>query len=202
MYGCFVRLFEVTHGRKSEGKSTFCAFIDVKKAYDRVWRGGLMKRSWDVGVRGKMWRMLRALYSNVESCVIVDGESSEWFESQMGVRQGCILSPVLYSIFMNVFALELLRCGVGGVMVVGEWLRILLFADDIVLFAENAEQLQLMLDVLSEYCKKWRFEINVGKSKVMVCGPSYIRENDDVVWSLCGGVLERVRVYKYVGVGE
>ena len=51
-----------------------------------------------------------------------------------------------------------------------EELRLLLFADDIVLFAESGERLQEMLRVLEEYCKKWRFEINVKKSKVMVCG--------------------------------
>ena len=54
----------------------------------------------------------------------------------------------------------------------------LLFADDVVLFAESAEELQGMLDVLEEYCRKWRFEINVGKSKGMVCGPER-REEDE-----------------------
>src|SRR4051812_16334427 len=47
-------------------------------------------------------------------------------------------------------------------------LSLLLFADDIVMFAESAEALQAMLGILEEYCRKWRFEVNVGKSKVMV----------------------------------
>ena len=50
---------------------------------------------WDAGVRGKMWRVLKAMYNDVRSCVMVDGEKTEWFESCVGVRQGCVLSPIL-----------------------------------------------------------------------------------------------------------
>lgn len=117
-----------------------------------------------------MWRVLRAMYREVKSCVMVDGEQTEWFETCMGVRQGCVLSPILYSIFINGFAKAMKESGVGGVPVDGELLQLLLFADDIVLFADSAEELQRMLEVLEGYCRKWRFEINVGKSKVMVVG--------------------------------
>src|ERR1700759_4695367 len=65
-------------------KKTYCAFIDVRKAYDRVWRDGLWKRMWEAGVRGKMWRIIRAMYSKVSSCVLVDGEQSQWFDSMVG----------------------------------------------------------------------------------------------------------------------
>ena len=55
--GCLDVLFtwsETVRGRMTEGKKTLCAFIDVRKAYDRVWGDGLWKRLWDAGVRGKM----------------------------------------------------------------------------------------------------------------------------------------------------
>jgi hypothetical protein len=106
---------ETVRGRLREGKKTFCAFIDVRKAYDRVWRDGLWKRLWDAGVRGKMWRVLRSMYSEVKSCVMVDGVQTEWFETRMGVRQGCVLSPILYSVFINGFAKALKESRVGGV---------------------------------------------------------------------------------------
>jgi hypothetical protein len=47
--------------------------------------------------------VLRALYKEVKSCVMVDGELSAWLETLVGVRQGCVLSPVLYSLFINGF---------------------------------------------------------------------------------------------------
>jgi hypothetical protein len=201
--GCVDAAFvfsEVVKGRKDIGKATFCAFIDVRKAYDRVWRDGLWKRLWEAGVKGKMWRVLRALYKEVKSCVMVDGELSEWFETLVGVRQGCVLSPVLYSLFINGFAKFLKEKSVGGVKVAEEWLRLLLFADDIVLFAESEEELQEMLNLLSEYCRRWRFEINVGKSKVMVCGPRGLTTQVTAKWWLAGKEMGRVRVYKYVGM--
>ena len=73
----------------------------------------MWKRLWDAGVRGKMWRGLRRMYEKVNSCVLVDGERTGWFETKMGVRQGCVLSPVLYSVFVNGFAKALNESGVG-----------------------------------------------------------------------------------------
>ena len=99
--GCVDVLYtwsEVVRGRRSEGLKTFCAFIDVRKAYDRVWRDGLWKRLWDAGVRGKMWRVLRRMYEKVNSCVLVDGERTGWFETKMGVRGLCVVSCVVFHI--------------------------------------------------------------------------------------------------------
>ena len=60
--------------------STYAAFIDVKKAYDTVWRQGLWKRLWDEGVRGKMWRVVKSMCSTVQSAVLIGDEKTEWFE--------------------------------------------------------------------------------------------------------------------------
>ena len=79
-------------------------------------------------------------------------------------------------------------------------LRILLFADDLVLFAEDDVNLQKMLEVLQSYSQKWRFEINVGKSKVMVCASKSLLEGENGTWHYGGKCMERVREYKYVGV--
>ena len=68
--------------------------------------------------------------------------------------------------FINGFAKELINRGVGGIRVGMDLLRILLFADDIVLFAEDAQGLQEMLDVLEKYARKWRFEVNVKQVKL------------------------------------
>ena len=92
-------LTEVLKARS--GRTTYTAFIDVKKAYDTVWRDGLWIRLWEEGVRGKMWRMIREMYRTVQSSVLVDGEQTEMFELNTGVRQGCVMSPVLFSFFIN-----------------------------------------------------------------------------------------------------
>jgi hypothetical protein len=130
---------EATNGRCRAGNKTYCAFIDAKKAYDRVWRDCLWKRLWDSGVQGNVWRLLRAGYVTVKSCVLCDGEQSQWFDSAVGVRQGCVLSPVLYSVFINGFAKHLKKSDIGGIMVGQNKLSLLLFADDIVMFAESVD---------------------------------------------------------------
>ena len=48
-------LNEVMQGRLQEGKKTFCFFLDIKKAYDTVWRDGLWYRMWEMGIQGKLW---------------------------------------------------------------------------------------------------------------------------------------------------
>ena len=68
--GCPDQLFSLVEILQNRGKKgTFCCFIDVKKAFDRVFRAGLWEKIADVGVKGKMWRVLKAIYASVESCV-------------------------------------------------------------------------------------------------------------------------------------
>jgi hypothetical protein len=68
------------------------------------------------------------------------------------------------------------------------------------MFAESAEALQAMLGILEEYCRKWRFEVNVGKSKVMVCRPSAQVANEKVAMVFASKPMQQVNEYKYVGV--
>jgi len=82
-------------------RGTFCCFIDVKKAFDRVFRGGIWHKLFEEGVNGKLWRVLKNIYKTVESCVLINGTLTDWTYLETGVRQGCILSPLLYALFIN-----------------------------------------------------------------------------------------------------
>jgi hypothetical protein len=196
--GCVDQIFsfkEVLRGRK--GKKTFCCFIDIKKAYDRVFRAGLWKMVWDKGIRGKMWRVLKCLYADVESSVLVNGRMTGWFSVGVGVRQGCVLSPILFAIFIDGVAEELRELGIG-VPVEGEVLSLLMYADDIVLMAECESDLQQMLEVVYNYSKRWRFELSETKTEVVVFGGRVMEE-----W---GGFkigekeVKVVKGYRYLGI--
>ena len=78
----------------------------------RCFREGLWLR--EVGVVGKMWRALKNIYVKVESGVVVNEERTEWFELHTGVRQGCILSPTLFAIFIDGLATLVKECTKGG----------------------------------------------------------------------------------------
>ena len=74
---CIDNLFslnQLSEGRMKTGKSK-CIFLDIKKAYDTVWRDGLWNKMWDMGINGKMWRVTRSLYVNNRSCIFLEGKS-------------------------------------------------------------------------------------------------------------------------------
>jgi hypothetical protein len=119
---------------------------------------------------------LRNIYEKVEGFVFVNGELSESVLSDVGVRQGCVLSPFLYSIFINGLIKKIRKSGLGVKISENETLETLFFADDIVLFTNNRYDLQKLLKIVHKYSKKWRFEINVKKSSVVMFGMRYTKK--------------------------
>ena len=170
-------------------------FLDIRKAYDTVFREGLWKEMMCKGIKGKMWRVVKNLYREVGSCVRIGEEKTDWFEIDVGLRQGCILSPILFSIFIDGLAEEVKK--VGGVKYGEIVVSLLLFADDIVLIAEDDRMLQDMLEVVYQYSKKYRFRFNKDKSNVMIFGKRKIGEEK---YRLGESELQRVGNYKYLGL--
>jgi len=77
--------------RKLRKLSTFAAFVDFKKAYDSVNRALLFDKLEELGISSKMIRALRSLYNNVQSCIKLNGNLTDWFSVNTGLKQGCII---------------------------------------------------------------------------------------------------------------
>ena len=91
--------------------TTYCCYIDVKKAYDSVWRTGLWKRLWDEGIKGKFWRIIKNFYRKTECKIRLGSTLTEKFETKIGVKQGGVISPILFSIYFNELIKIINKCG-------------------------------------------------------------------------------------------
>jgi hypothetical protein len=209
--GCPDQIFalsEVLRKRKAAKLATFCCFIDISKAYDGVFRAGLWKRLFEFGVRGKMWRVLKSMLKDTASSMVINGKRLEEFTIEVGVRQGCVLSPTLFSIFFDGLVMELRRLGIGARFYGldaqsggGERLSSLFFADDIVLLAESAKDLSRMLECVEAYSKRWRFALSKTKTEVVVFNGKASDKEDAAEWCCVNGKpLKVCDHYKYLGM--
>ena len=92
---------------------------------------------------------IKAIYKYVKSAVKLNGHMTEWFTVNIGLKQGCLLSPVLFTIFFSSLISDI-KC--MNIDINGEKIGILLYADDIVLLTENEKDSQL-LDMLYMWCR-------------------------------------------------
>ena len=108
-------LGKIIQGRKDAGLTTYCFFLDVQKAYDTVWRNGSWKNMLEIGIRGKMWGMMKISTECARSEVMLDGEISKSVDILQEVAQGCTLSPNLFKVYINgmIVAVEEAKPGVG-----------------------------------------------------------------------------------------
>ena len=110
------------------------------------------------GIKGRPLKVLQSLYSDIRQSVLVDGQQTEYIRAHQGVRQGCPMSPVLFSIVMQM--VRRLKQARVGIKLDAQLMFALLYADDAVLVAESAEDLQNLINIVDEYCRDWRMLLN------------------------------------------
>ena len=182
------------------GGKLYACFVDLKKAFDSVHRESLINVLHSNGLSGKFIRALEAMYRSVLSCVRVKDKLTELFDCPGGLRQGCILSPVLFSLYINEMASHIEQHGCHGIQLLPGLVDIflLLFADDIVLMSDSPRGLQTQLNLLNSACKTLSLKINTDKTKVMVFRKGGFLGKYEK-WNLDGNDLEVVNEYNYLG---
>ena len=155
---------------RSSKQPLYSCYVDFKKAYDTIPRDLLWLKLQRIGVCGEFLRATQALYALVPMGVqFADGLSST-FESLLGVKQGCPLSPTLFGIFIDDFQAELEAGSAAFALptLAGVQTPALFYADDLALVSTSTAGLQAQLDLLEAYSKRWRLTVNVKKTKVVV----------------------------------
>ena len=99
-------------------------------------------------VDGQLLRAIRSLYRESQACVWVNGKLSRRFPISQGVRQGCVMSPWMFNIYIDGIIWEAIDKFTGGVQLSNIKVQVLLFADDIVMVTERKEDIQKNLEVL------------------------------------------------------
>ena len=140
----------------NSGKKLFCAFVDFTTAFNYVVRDNLWLKLVKLGIRGKTLNTIRYMYSSVKSRVKLLNELSDEYECLLGVIQGECSSPFLFSMFLNDIKDVFFKNGLNGIDVNMFKVFLLLYADDIVLFADSKAELQTSLNALYDYCQKWK----------------------------------------------
>jgi len=197
-------------GRLHRRLTTYLLFLDIEKAYDSVWRAGLLWHVWHAGIRGRMFRVLAQMCDSPTSVVLHNGCYSTPFHPGMGWEQGDTLATTMFNIHVNAVltAVWAQQPGVPlGSHPTAEGLVALMFADDLVGMADSPERMQALINAVHAELTRWRIKASVSstdasKTAVMVVKPRRAAAAGDVQWHWGpGGVhLPVVRSYRYLGV--
>ena len=192
-------LTSIIRNRLACKQSTFCAFIDMEKAFDFLDRDLLFYRLLLYNIKGKLYQSIKALYNLTTSCVKINAACSGWFLSNSGVRQGDSLSPTLFALFINGLPEEIKSLN-EGININNRNVPIILYADDIVLIANSEEKLQHMFKwCMYKWCYKWKLKLNVDKSNIVHFRPKR-KSLTEFKFQFGEKDLNIVNKYKYLGI--
>lgn len=171
-------------------------FIDYKKAFDKVKHEKMTELLKNIGLDSRDICIIGNLYWNQKASVKVDDRMTEEIKIKRGVRQGCVLSPLLFNVYSEAIFKEALFDAVEGITVGGERINNIRYADDTVLLADNEEDMQAIINRVVEVSTIYGLEINTQKTKLMVISKQNLPEPRITIGS---NQLGRVTSYKYLG---
>ena len=179
-------------------KRLYGCFVDFSKAFDSIPRKILFEKLLKYDISGKFYDCLVNIYSSDKACIKLDKNVSNSFGINQGVREGCILSPLLFNIFMADLPGNI-EADINDPPFVNQNdpIGCLVWADDLLLLSETDKGLQNMLDILNLFSISNGLKINVEKTKVMIFNKTgrHIRQR----FSVGGEAIETTREYKYLG---
>ena len=212
------RLQEV--GRKA-GVSLHMCFIDLQKAYDTVDRILLWQVLTRIGVSPQMISVIRQFHDGMEACVRPDdGVCSDWFEVEQGLRQGCVLSPLLFNIFFAAVLNVVLQRFSEEPAILAELVHLkesptstgpepamdyvrravwgMLYADDACIVSRSPQGLAKMMKVTVEVCRAFAITVPAKKTETMYMLPPRTPRTM-VRIEAAGQIYKHVQSFTYLG---
>ena len=172
----------------------FVVFIDYSKAFDSISQTQLFDILSEMGFPKHLVSLLEALYINQLAVIRWNGSHTNAFNIDKGVRQGCILSPHLFSLYtesvMREAEIEELCVRIGGKLISN-----LIYADDTALCAQTQEEAEQLLTKVNDAGKERLLKLNVKKTKLLKVGNT----QPDATVRVDGEQIEEVEHFKYLG---
>ena len=180
----------------THNSNVFVTYLDCTKAFDKMSHHGLFLKLIERNVPLCYVDILIYWYSNMQSRCRWENELSNSFSVPAGVKQGGVLSPRLFAVYIDDLMKRLRKKGFGC-HIINIFVAAILFADDLCLMAPSRNAMQKMLNICQEYCAEYCLNFNTKKSKSMIIGkghdstphPLFLNEDS----------IEYVREWKYLG---
>ena len=167
---------EVTTYFMRRGTAVTACLLDCSKAFDKCRFDKLFNKLIERGLPAYVIRVLIYVYQEQKGRVKLAGKESSPFTISNGTRQGSVLSPILFSVYLDDLLVQLRKRGLGC-HVKGYWVGACAYADDLILLPPCRDTLQRMLDICDQYAIEHNLEFSTdpipskSKSKCMYfCG--------------------------------
>ena len=166
-------------------KNIYFCFIDYAKAFDYVDHNKVWKILKEMGIPYYLSCLLRNPYAGQEATIRTGHGTTDWFQIEKGVCQGCILPLCLFNLHAEYIMRNTgLEEAQAGVKIAGRYINNLRYADDTTLMAEREEELKSLLK-LKEESEKSGLKLNIQKTNIMASGPN-------TSWQIDGETMEAV----------
>ena len=194
---CIYALKEILENHRSHNGSMFMGFLDASKAFDRLKHTTLFRKLIDRRVPNYIVRIMMYWYANQTMCVRWSGIVSHGFHVTNGVRQGGILSPFLFNVYLDDLSIALSACRTGC-SVGNSLINHLMYADDLVIFSPSSIGLRALITVCEEYAVSHEMVFNHKKSVILICRSKYMK-NVYPVFTLNGKIINESDTVRYLG---
>jgi hypothetical protein len=194
-------LKKVSEKYQNLGEKKYAVFVDFAKFYDTIDHGLLLDKIYNLGITGNVFNVIRNMYKNVQYSVKISKENGARltppFNSNIGLKQGCPLSPTLAKLFLQDIHRNF---ETGDIELEGKHLNSITWADDVVFFTLSPQDTQNSLNSLSDYCKNMKLKVNLDKTQAMIISKGCVRHSTHQILQFNNEKLKYVASYKYLGV--
>ena len=175
--------------------SLYINYIDFEKAFDSIHHLSLWKILELYGFPGKIINILKDMYSDNQCCVRHENQQSDWFKVRTGVRQGCVISPVIFLVVIDWIMRRATEDKPRGIVwELTSHLEDCDFADDLALLSHAQKDIQEKTTKIEQVAKSVGLKVNSGKTKLMK-----VKTKSALKTYANGAELEEVEDFKYLG---